>query len=248
MRPRFFAPELKQVGEAIVLSLDESRHLCQVLRLGVKDEIRVFDGQGSEYLARVERVGRSGATVRLVEPTVPAPEVSVAITLAAVVLKGRRFDVGVREATMLGVSVVQPLRATRQAVHGPSILRSGGVARWQRIAVAAAKQCGRAVVPEIREVATVEAFTSADQSKLRLVLVEPGVSCADAVRPRSLALQPKPQSVSLAVGPEGGWATDDLNRFISEGFQVVTLGGRILRAETVPIVALAMLACLWDDS
>jgi 16S rRNA (uracil1498-N3)-methyltransferase len=61
-------------------------------------------------------------------------------------------------------------------------------------------------------------------------------------------LQPQPQSVSLAVGPEGGWATDDLNRFISEGFQVVTLGGRILRAETVPIVALAMLVCLWDDS
>ncbi|HJO18262.1 MAG: 16S rRNA (uracil(1498)-N(3))-methyltransferase [Vicinamibacterales bacterium] len=248
MRSRFFAPDLKQVGEAIVLSLDESRHLCQVLRLGVKDEIRVFDGQGSEYLARVESVGRLGVTVRLLEPTVPAPEASVTITLAAVVLKGRRFDVGVREATMLGVSVVQPLRATRQAVHGPSILRSGGVARWQRIAVAAAKQCGRAVVPEIREVATVEAFTSTDQSKLRLVLVEPGVSRADAVRPRSLALQPQPQSVSLAVGPEGGWATDDLNRFISEGFQVVTLGGRILRAETVPIVALAMLVCLWDDS
>ena len=86
MRPRFFAPELKQVGEAIVLSLDESRHLCQVLRLGVKDEIRVFDGQGSEYLARVERVGRSGATVRLVEPTVPAPEGAGASSLAAVVL------------------------------------------------------------------------------------------------------------------------------------------------------------------
>ena len=106
MRPRFFVPEIESVGEVVVLSLDESRHLCQVLRLGVNDEICVFDGRGSEYLARIERVARIGATVRVVEPTVPVPEASVAITLAAVVLKGRRFDVGVREATMLGVAVV----------------------------------------------------------------------------------------------------------------------------------------------
>ena len=248
MRPRFFVPEIESVGEVVVLSLDESSHLCQVLRLGVNDEICVFDGRGSEYLARIEGVARAGATVRVVEPTVPAPEASVAITLAAVVLKGRRFDVGVREATMLGVAVVQPLQATHQTVHGPSILRRGGVTRWRRIAVAAAKQCGRAVVPEVREVATVEAFTSTDQSTLRLVLIEPGASGIDAIRPRSLAAQPRPQSVSLAVGPEGGWAPGDLNRLISAGFQEVTLGGRILRAETVPVVALAMFACLWDDS
>ena len=249
MPPRFFAPAIEGSGDAVVLPVDESRHLRQVLRLGVADEVCVFDGRGHEYLGRVERVGRAGVIVRILEPVAAVPEASVAVTVAPTVLKGRTFDAVVRDATMLGAAAVQPLLAVRQASHRPSVIRGGSVAaRWRRIAVAAAKQCGRAVVPEVREPMAVESFATADRADVQLVLTEPSAARADAIRPRDLAERPRPKTVSLAIGQEGGWASDELNQFIAEDFQVMMLGGRILRAEIVPVVALAALACLWDDS
>ncbi|MBU22714.1 MAG: 16S rRNA (uracil(1498)-N(3))-methyltransferase [Acidobacteria bacterium] len=252
MLPRFFAPSLDGRAASVELPPDESRHLRQVVRLGVGDEVRVFDGCGLEFLGRVDQLGREAVTVALVERSTAAPESTVAVTLASVMLKGRTFDAVVRDATALGVVAVQPLVAEKQAAprasSRPGTRRSGAADRWRRIAVAAAKQCGRAIVPEVREPLSVGEFADAAQSDLNLVLAEPGGTPADTVRVRDLLDRPRPTAVSLAVGPEGGWTPDELTRFDARGFQAVTLGGRVLRAETAPVVALAALACLWDEA
>src|SRR4029079_19275766 len=141
MLPRFLAESVDDQNGTARLSEDEGRHLAQVLRLGAGDEIAVFDGSGREFRARVERVARDGADVRIVEEFTPAPEPSVRLTLAQAVIKGERMDDVVRDATMMGVAAIEPLLTEHVAAH----IREGRAPeRWRRIAVASAKQCRRA--------------------------------------------------------------------------------------------------------
>ena len=129
------------------LSDDEARHLSQVLRLAVGDEVAVFDGAGREFRARVERVepGRRGpAAARGDARRRPSPP--CALTLAQAVIKGEKMDDVVRDATMMGVAAIEPLVTEHTAAH----MKAGRAPeRWRRIAIASAKQCRRAVVPAI---------------------------------------------------------------------------------------------------
>ena len=244
--PRFYVPGVERVGAPVALPEEEAHHLRHVLRLDAGDRVSVFDGRGHEYVATVEQVSREAVIVRPLEVARSAPEASVAVTLAPAVLKGRAFDGVVRDAAMLGVVAVQPLLAAQLAAHGPTLRRQGGVSRWRRIAVSAAKQSGRAVVPEVRDAVDVERFAAGDRSALRIVLVEPGAG-RQAIRLRAL-LEARPATVAVAVGPEGGWTRVEIDAFAKYEFQPVTLGGRTLRAETVPLAALAALFCLWDEA
>src|SRR5690349_9283289 len=131
MLPRFLAAIDAASGTAR-LDQHEARHLAQVLRLAAGDEVAVFDGAGREYRARVEEISRVGVLVRLLEEHVPAPEPSVRVTLAQAALKGEKMDDVVRDATMMGVSAIEPLVTAHTAAH----LRPGAAPeRWRRIAV-----------------------------------------------------------------------------------------------------------------
>ena len=132
------------------LSREEARHLTRVLRLGTATPSRCLMAGVNEFLARVEDVARHQVAVRPLRRTEPAEEPSVTLTLAQAVLKGNKLDHVVRDATMLGVAVIQPLLTSRANVPASAWRQGGAVARWQRIAVASAKQCRRAVVPEVR--------------------------------------------------------------------------------------------------
>jgi len=244
--PRFYAPGVERVGAPVALPEEEAHHLRHVLRLDVGARVSVFDGRGGEYVAAVDRVSRQAVIVRPLEATPSAPEASVAVTLAPAVLKGRAFDGVVRDAVMLGVVAVQPLLVAQLAVHGPTVRRPGGVARWRRIAVSAAKQSGRAVVPVVHDAVDATRFAAGDRSALSLVLAEPAAG-REAIRLRTLAAA-RPATIAVAVGPEGGWTPAEIHAFTQHGFQPVTLGGRTLRAETVPIATLAALLCLWDET
>jgi 16S rRNA (uracil1498-N3)-methyltransferase len=244
MLPRFYAPSAAP-GEAIVdLPPDEARHLSRVLRLRAGARIGVFDGRGREFLAEVESVSRDGARVRLLGPGEPAPEPSVRLTLVQGVLKGEHMDAVVRDAVMMGVAAIQPVATAHGQVRLDALARGAGAARWRRIAVASAKQCRRAVVPDIlppREFAALAADASAD---LRVLLVEPAAAGAgDASALRAL---PRPRAADLAIGPEGGWAAEEIETAVAHGFVPVTLGARTLRADAVPVAAIAVLQFLWE--
>ena len=149
VRPRFHVPGVNAASERVELPEDEAEHLVRVLRLGAGDEVEIFDGVGTLWRAEVVQVGKRSASVRRIEELEPAGELDVRVTLVMSVLKGDKGDEVVRDAVMLGVAGIRPVIAERSETSMAAMARSSRIARWQRIAVASAKQCGRAVVPPI---------------------------------------------------------------------------------------------------
>ncbi len=242
MLPRFLAESLDANAGSARLSADEARHLAQVLRLAAGDEVAVFDGAGREFRARIERVARDAAELTLLEEVPAAPEPSVRLTLAQAVIKGEKMDDIVRDATMMGVAAIEPLVTGHTAPH----MKEGRAPeRWRRIAIASAKQCRRAVVPAIGVGRTFSGWLPQDRAELRLLLLEPSVA-VDGHSVSTLAGS-RPASASLMVGPEGGWSVDEIDAAIRAGCVPITLGGRTLRADAVPIVAIGLLQFLWGD-
>lgn len=242
MLPRFLAESIDADAGTARLTEDEARHLSQVLRLGAGDEVAVFDGAGREFRARVERAGRDGADLRLLEEFPAAPEPSVRLTLAQAVIKGEKMDDVVRDATMMGVAAIEPLVTEHTVAH----MKAGRAPeRWRRIAIASAKQCRRAVVPAIGEGSAFLDWLPQDRAAMRLLLVEP--SAAVEGHPLSTLGSTRPASASLTVGPEGGWSVGEIEAAVRAGCVPITLGRRTLRADAVPIVAIGLLQFVWGD-
>src|SRR5690349_13296392 len=209
MLPRFLAAIDVDSGTAR-LDEDEARHLLQVLRLRAGDEIAVFDGEGREFRARVEQIGRDAVLARVIEEHQPAPEPGVRITLAQAALKGDKMDDVVRDATMMGVAVIEPLVTEHTVAH----LKAGRAPeRWKRIAVASAKQCRRAVVPRIGAGTALSDWIARDSSSLKLILVEPSASVEG--HPASSLQGERPADATILIGPEGGWSLSELDEAVA---------------------------------
>lgn len=245
MLPRFYAPHAVGSPSDITLSEDESRHARSVLRLRVGDALAVFDGRGHEWRARISSLARSGVTVRLEAPLVPAAEPRVRSILLQAVLKGDHMDAVVRDATMIGVTEIHPVMTTNTVVSARAAAGPGARARWLRVAIASAKQCRRAVVPIVTTTAPLNDALNAplvEGCDRRIVLAEPIV--AGGSRTRELE---GGRCVALAVGPEGGWSPDELARFHEAGFESLTLSTLTLRADAAALVALSVLRYGWGD-
>ena len=235
---RFHAPELPDEGALLTLPEEEARHLTQVLRLTIGEPVHVFDGRGREHVARVENAGRHRVEVRVGPPATPAPEASTRITVAAALLKGDKFDDVVRDAAMLGACGIQPLVTTHTEVPAGRAGSTARVDRWRRVALSSTKQCGRAVVADV---AVPEALGSALGHLPRpwIVLAEPSAGEAGP-------LPARPDEATVFVGPEGGWSAEEVAAFRTDGAHFLRLGGRTLRADAAPLVALSVLLYEWD--
>lgn len=226
---RLFVPAERLAGERLTVDGDGFRHLTKVLRLGAGDTLCVFDGRGTEIEARIVAVGARAAELALGARRALAPP-ACAITLLQAVPRGDRMDLVVQKTTELGVARVVPVVAARSVAHPPADRRR----RWQTIAQEAARQCGRADVPEIAEpVALAAAIAALPAGPARLVLWE-----EERARPLRAALGAP--AVALLVGPEGGFAASEVEAVRAAGFTSAGLGPRILRAETAAIVAVAL--------
>jgi len=253
VRPRFHVPAINSTLERVEVPEDEAEHLVRVLRLGVGDEVDAIDGRGGLWRAEIVQVGRKSATIRPIAPGEPAPELSVAITLVVSVLKGDKIDGVVRDAVMLGVTGIRPVISERSEISLAALARSSRIARWQRIAVASAKQCGRAVVPVIYEAARLDSHwmdpsthgtRQAESHSLRVMCVEPSAALSGVIPVRSVA---KPHAAELIIGPEGGWTVPEIAAAHDSGAILMSLGSRTLRADAVPIVALTALLTTWGE-
>lgn len=252
---------------------DEAHHLQHVLRARVGTLVRVFDGAGHEWDARVARIDRRAVLVDLVAPAAPRPEWGVDVVLAQAVLKGERMDEVVRDATMLGVAGVQPMTTAHDAVGG----RAGSPRlreRWLRVAIASAKQCGRAVVPSIAAVLPFDAAIVARGDRVGLLLVEPAAvarlphagrdavavsSCGEAAAPRpgtggptlsleELRTKARASGAHVLVGPEGGWAPGEVAGAVAAGYHPWTLGALTLRADVMALCVLSVLRYSWREA
>jgi 16S rRNA (uracil1498-N3)-methyltransferase len=245
MRPRFLVPDLDAQRPEVALPPEEAHHLSRVLRIGVGGEIAVFDGRGREFRARVASIGRNAVTVTLLDPVAPPAMPGVALTLVQSVLKSDAMDGVVRDCTMVGVESIQPVVSERTTVKTSLLLK--GAERWRRVALAAAKQSGRARLPRILEAVSFERWTGQRDHGSAFILVEPGLAAPDTVGIRDLAHRPAPARASLVVGPEGGWTPEERDLAVAAGCAPLSLGRLTLRADAVPLAATAALLAIWDE-
>ncbi|MBM3750929.1 MAG: 16S rRNA (uracil(1498)-N(3))-methyltransferase [Acidimicrobiia bacterium] len=226
---------------------DEAHHLARVLRVRVADIVHVFDGRGREWRAHVDNISKSLVSLVVESEVRPVPEPAVTVTLAVGVLKGEQMDAVVRDATVMGVTAIRPMVTDHVVVPSRAWRDDRGVDRWHRVAVAAAKQCGRAVVPTISAVTSLEALWAqtgdAGATAMTLACVEPA-AVADGLLPdwRGAA---RPSTALVLVGPEGGWSAGELATFATRQAHAVSLGPRTLRAEAAPAVAMTLLWAAW---
>ncbi|HYJ88612.1 MAG TPA: 16S rRNA (uracil(1498)-N(3))-methyltransferase [Pyrinomonadaceae bacterium] len=244
-RRRFHAPPsaFNLHRGSVTLATDEARYLREVLRLKVGDEVYVFDGEGKEFRSQIEESRRDTATLKVVEEVAPArPESPLELTLAVALLKGEKFDLVVQKATELGaariVPVVTKLADVRLRDTSDATKR---VARWQRIALEAAKQSGRAVVPDVLDPVGFESLVSETGSNRAIMFSE-----RDG-QPIAEALVELSTSLTALVGSEGGWTDQEITMARDNGWRIVTLGGRTLRAETAAITVVALLQHRFGD-
>ena len=234
---RFAIDRPAAVGDEMVLSGEEGRH-AKVRRLAVGEPVVLFDGAGHSWRGEVCGAGRDGVRVRVTAAQPDgAGESPLDLTLAVALLKSDKLDWVIEKATELGVSRLQPFASAHSLAH-PSANR---VARWQQLARAAAKQCGRSLVPPV---APPCAFAEllALPAAARLLLAGHGETIALAAI--NLA---RPASLLLVIGPEGGFDARELNTARAAGCTLVGLGPRILRAETAAIAAVALCQSRWGD-
>jgi 16S rRNA (uracil1498-N3)-methyltransferase len=248
-RRRFYAPPsaFNSALDSVTLATEEARHLRDVLRLKVGDKVYVFNGAGQEFQCTVEESRRDSAELKVIAQITPArPESELQLTLAVALLKGEKFDLVVQKATELGVSHIVPLVTKLADIR----LRDESdaakrVARWQRIALEAAKQSGRAVVPMVAAPVSFASLIAepAEPGMKRLMFSErEGKSLKAAADLTGTATR-----ITALVGSEGGWTDEELNGAQQAGWAIVTLGGRTLRAETAAIAVAVLLQHLAGD-
>lgn len=245
MLPRFYAPDVAEEAGRVRLPPDEARHLTRVLRLRAGDEVAVFDGRGAEFRAVVESAVRDAASLRLVERLAAPPVPRVQIAVVQAVLKGSSMDDAVRDATMMGAAAIEPVLTAHTDVKVSVACRPATIERWQRIALSAVKQSRRASLPRIREPRPFGDCIGCAPGEMKLLFVEPSAACVP--RPlKALLAQPIPERAWVLLGPEGGWTAEEIEAALEAGCIPVTLGPLTLRAESMPVAALAALAAIWN--
>jgi 16S rRNA (uracil1498-N3)-methyltransferase len=246
MLPRFFAPDLDPDDEITLLPAAEARHLTRVLRLAAGDAVAVFDGRGTEFRAVVEVAVRDTASLRLIE-RVPVPDApAVQIVLVQAVLKGNSMDDAVRDATMMGVEAIEPVLTARTDVKSAIARRAETLHRWERIALASAKQSRRATLPRVDPPRTLEEWLASPSVEMKLLFVEPSIDRGQ--RPmKTLLDHVVPTRAAVLVGPEGGWAAQEIDAAIAAGATPLSLGRLTLRAESMAIAALSALNAIWEQ-
>ena len=221
-------PTQKQ-DEQIILTTKQQHYLKRVLRLGNGDRFLAMDGQGQSWLAQL-----TGTFAQIIESRLIETELPVAITLIVALPKGKGFDDIVRCSTELGVNTLMPVISDRTLLK-PSYHK---LERWRRIAQEATEQSERLFVPKIVE--------PSDFLNTLPQVIDSDTDCYICVARRNIthlltSLQTREKKkIVIATGSEGGWTTTEVEEAISTGFQAVSLGQRILRAVTAPIVALSL--------
>jgi 16S rRNA (uracil1498-N3)-methyltransferase len=226
-------------GTALDLPAGAARH-AQVRRVQPGDALTLFDGSGSDWPAEVLAMGRQQVQVRLGAPQPVARELPCAVTLAVGMPANERMDALVEKAAELGVAAVQPLLCERAVLRLEGERAERRRVHWQAVAVAAAEQCGRARVPLVAPLLRWPAWLAVQQAATGTRLV---LSTAPDAQPlaRAVANTATLTTLTALSGPEGGLSPAELQAATQAGFTAVSLGPRVLRADTAPLALLAWL-------
>jgi len=242
---RFFVLPEGFSGNTVTLKGSDVNHIRTVLRMKPGDRIEVIDHQGIQYKVVLAEVERDHVQGEILSKIVMQTESPVSIRMGQALIKGNVFDLLVRKATELGVHSVVALKTQRCVARLAKEAESYRTQRWQRIAGEASKQCGRSSIPPINPtVSSLEEFchqSSGCDLKLVFWEGEQETRLQDIDSPDSVS------SIAFLAGPEGGWAIEEIDFLKQQGFQTVTLGPRLLKADSVSLVILSLLQHRWGD-
>ncbi len=238
---RSYIHEPLKVGQELFLSELATNHLVRVLRLGVDDTCVLFNGDGFDYQAKITSVAKRGAGVAIISAQAVQNESPVHITLVQGIARGEKMDWILQKATELGVQRIVPVITDRTEVKLDSERSDKKMNHWLGVVASACEQSGRARLPEIMEPCALANWPLQDTNFNKFSLDPKGVfGFSDLAKT-------KPVSVSLAIGPEGGFSERDLATLKAGGYEGLRMGPRILRTETAGPAAIAALNVLCGD-
>jgi len=241
---RFFLPKKNITERRGVIEGPELEHLRRVLRFGPGDPITVFDDAGWEHEAIIRSLDAHSAEIEILRSSQTERESPLKLTLAIGLTKGDKMDFVVEKATELGVQAIVPFVSTYTVpkLDDRKIAQRGQ--RWQKITLAAAKQCGRARLPEIFPLCDFAAMVGLTNDPVKLLFWEK--ETRQTLR-QVHTVEPLARSIFLAVGAEGGFSEPEADLAQKQGFKPIHLGRRILRAETAALTGAALVQFLWGD-
>jgi 16S rRNA (uracil1498-N3)-methyltransferase len=243
--PRFFVQSSAIYGDSISIVGSDASHICRSLRMKVGDTLTVCDMQRTEYACRIDSISPDAVLAHILSKTESQNEPPYRATLYMALPKGDKMEYIIQKAVEMGVWRIVPYRSERSVVKLDVANGAKKAQRWQKIADAAAEQCGRGILPTVCEpVDFAQAIEMAKEDALAFVCYEDEQSLS---LPCLLQNQKAvPETVGFFVGAEGGIAKAELDAFRAAGISSVGLGKRILRCESAPLFVLSCLSYTWE--
>jgi len=239
---RLFIKEQLSPGQQLQLNAEQARYIGKVLRLRVGDALTVFNGQGGEFTATADAIGKNSAVLLIGEQSEVTTESPLKVHLVQGVSRGDRMDLVVQKATELGVKRISPVLTEYGVVKLDAVRAAKRRNHWQGIAESACEQSGRTRPPLVDEPMGLNAWFGARTKEADTDLIlRPGATAA------LTSLSEPVTKVCLLIGPEGGFSDTEYEDAEVAGFSSVSLGPRILRTETAAIAAIAIMQSLWGD-
>lgn len=228
--PKFFT-DRENIGEKVVLTGEDARHIGRVLRMAPGDEVTVCDKEGTDYYCKIDKITKEDVTLSVIKSEACPAELELKITLYQCIPKAGKMDSIIQKATELGAFEIVPVLSERCVAKGEK------AERWQKIAYEAAKQCKRGVIPKVRNTLTFsEAIEELKEKELAFMPYE-------EARDGKITYSGE-KSAGFIIGPEGGFSPVEVKKASGAGIKICTLGKRILRTETAGSTVLSVLSYL----
>lgn len=236
--PRIYLDQTLDSGNTIQLSTEAYRHVVNVLRLREKDKLIIFNSQGLEFKAYIEKIEKKQTSITIEQPLENNTTSPLHIELGLSLIKNDKLDFALQKSVELGVSSITPLSADRSTIKLDSKRELKRQAHWQGIIQSACEQSGRNFLPELNALQKISSWL--ESSSTPGIIFEPRATI-------SLTELSPGKKIRIIIGPEGGFSKNELEEITQHQFELVKLGPRILRAETAAITAIAALQLLWGD-
>ncbi len=241
---RFYINPDTSVASPVITGSD-AKHIKNVLRLKPGDKVLLFDGTGHEYESEITTFSKNTVFLNILRKFSTTTESPVSITVAQAFLKDKKMDTIIRQLTELGITKWFPFISQRSVPRPDKKRLSTRKIRWEKIAKESLKQCKRGCLPEIGELISYEkAINPAEKYDLKVVFWENELKSIDA---SLISSETRIKKILVMIGPEGGFSTDEIEKAKASGFISATLGPRILKADTAPIVAITLIQYIFGD-
>lgn len=237
--PRFYENQPLSGIQELTLSESVAQHAGKVLRMRAGDRLCLFNGDGFDYTAEVTHVDKRQMQVSLVSCDLNNAESPLKIEIGQAISRGERMDYAIQKVTELGCKRVSPLFTERCEVRLSNERQDKRQRHWQQTAISACEQSMRCIPTEIAAPQPLESWLKACDADLKLVLHPHQAAALETYQP--------PASVALLIGPEGGLTDTEVTLAIEYGFKSLRIGPRVMRTETAPVAACAVLHYLWGD-